>query len=178
MRLPVAVIRFASFLAGALVCVPHHSALAQAASANGGEWTAYGRDVLGSRYSTLTQIDTSNVARLAVAWTYHTGEMAPAVQTRNHRSLEATPIVVDGTMYLITPMGRVIALDPETGTQRWEYDARLDRSIGFGDHTSRGVSTWLDPTRAAGQPCRRRIVAATVDARLLSLDAATGKPCA
>ena len=57
------------------------------------------------------------------------------------------------------------------------YDARLDRSIGFGDHTSRGVSTWLDPTRAAGQPCRRRIVAATVDARLISLDAANGKLC-
>src|SRR3954468_11650102 len=167
----------AATLAGALACVSHSSLSGQSTSKNGTDWAAYGRDVLGSRYSALTQIDTSNVARLAGAWTYHTGELAPAVQTRRPRSLEATPIVVDGVMYLITPMGRIIALDPETGTVRWEYDARLDRSIGFGDHTSRGVSTWLDSTRAIGQPCRRRIVAATVDARLLSLDAADGKPC-
>ena len=165
----------AALLVGSLVCAPCSSSQSQ--SATGTEWTAYGRDVLGGRYSTLTQIDTTNVARLAVAWTYHTGELAPAVETPRHRSLEATPIVVDGTMYLITPIGRIVALDPETGKERWVYDARLDRTLGFGDHTSRGVSTWLDPTRAAGQPCRRRIIAATVDARLLSLDAATGRPC-
>ena len=117
--------------------------------ATAGEWTAYGKDVFGSRHSGLTQIDTSNVARLQVAWTYHTGEVGPQVQTRNpRRSLEATPIVVDGVMYLITPLGRVIALDPETGRERWVYDARIDRTIGFGDHTSRGVSAWLDPSRA------------------------------
>src|SRR6478672_10626020 len=155
----------AATLIGALACASHGPSQSPSPSTNGTEWTAYGRDVLGGRYSALTQIDTSNVARLAVAWTYHTGEMPPSVQTRNRRSLEATPIVVDGLMYLITPMGRIIALDPETGTERWSYDAKLDRSIGFGDHTSRGVSTWLDPTRAAGQPCRR------------SLDAANGKPC-
>jgi quinoprotein glucose dehydrogenase len=164
----------AATLVCTLVCVPSGS---QSQSTRGTDWTAYGRDVLGGRYSGLTQIDTTNVARLAVAWTYHTGEIAPAVETPRHRSLEATPIVVDGTMYLITPLGRIVALDPETGKERWVYDARLDRTIGFGDHTSRGVSTWLDPKRAAGQPCRRRIVAATVDARLLSLDAATGKLC-
>jgi quinoprotein glucose dehydrogenase len=141
------------------------------------DWPAYGRDALGSRHSPLAQLDTGNVARLAVAWTYHTGELAPAVQTRRPRSLEATPIVIDGVMYLITPLGRVIALDAETGRERWVFDSRLDRSIGFGDHTSRGVSTWLDPMRSAGEPCRRRIVAATVDARLFSIDAATGRLC-
>src|SRR5215208_548702 len=140
-------------------------------------WTAYGKDVLGSRHSPLTQIDTANVTRLQVAWTYHTGELGPEVRTKRPRSLEATPIVVDGVMYLITPLGRVIALDAESGRERWVYDARLDRTIGFGDHTSRGVSTWLDPSRAGSQPCRRRIVAATVDARLLSIDAATGTLC-
>ena len=151
------------------------AAHAQRASPLAGEWSAYGGDVLGGRHSRLTQIDTSNVARLAVAWTYHTGELPPEVQTRRPRSLEATPIVVEGVMYLITPLGRIIALDAETGAERWVYDSRVDRTIGFGDHTSRGVSTWLDPTRRAGQPCRRRIVAATIDARLLSIDAATGK---
>ena len=162
-----------------LACTPREPAPTPSpAPIADGEWTAYGKDVFGSRHSGLTQIDTSNVARLQVAWTYHTGELGPAVQTRNpRRSLEATPIVVEGIMYLITPLGRVIALDPETGRERWVYDARIDRTIGFGDHTSRGVSAWLDPSRAAGQPCRRRIVAAIIDARLLSIDAATGKPC-
>src|SRR3954453_23702717 len=102
----------AATLAGALACVSHSSLSGQSTSKNGTDWTAYGRDVLGGRYSALTQIDTTNVARLAVAWTDHTGEMAPAVETPRHRSLEATPIVVDGTMYLITPMGRIVALDP------------------------------------------------------------------
>src|SRR4029079_5348819 len=97
--------------------------------------TAYGRDVLGGRYSTLTQIDTTNVARLAVAWTYHTGELAPAVETPRHRSLEATPIVVDGTMYLITPIGRIVALDPETGKERWVYDERLEPHLALRAHT-------------------------------------------
>src|SRR3954454_8086578 len=143
----------AATLVGSLVSVPYGSSQAQ--STRGTDWTAYGRDVLGGRQSALTQIDTANVARLAVAWAYHTGEIAPAVETPRHRSLEATPIVVDGTMYLITPMARIVALDPETGKERWVYDARLDRAIAFGDHTSRGVSTWLDSTRAVGQPCRR-----------------------
>ena len=161
-----------------VACATHvRSAATARAIDDGTEWTAYGRDVLGGRHSALTQIDTSNVAKLEPVWTYHTGELPPAVQTRNRRSLEVTPIVVDGTMYIITPIGRIIALDPESGHERWVHDARLDRTIGFGDHTSRGVSTWLDATRAAGVPCRRRIVAATVDARLLSLDAATGTLC-
>lgn len=142
-----------------------------------GDWPSYGGDVRGGRHSPLADIDTGSVRRLAVAWTYHTGEMGPDSRTANHRSLEVTPIVVDGTMYIITPLARVIALDPVTGRERWRYDARLDRGIGFGDHTSRGVSTWLDPSRAADAPCRRRILAATVDARLLALDAATGRPC-
>ena len=160
-----------------LACSQRNPAPSPAPVADG-EWTAYGKDVFGSRHSGLMQIDTSNVARLQVAWTYHTGELGPAFQTRNpRRSLEATPVVVDGTMYLITPLGRIVALDPETGRERWVYDAQVDRTIWFGDYTSRGVSVWRDPSRAAGQPCRTRIVAAIIDARLLSIDAATGKLC-
>src|SRR5687768_8968293 len=92
-----------------LGCAPRESTVTRApAPVADGEWTAYGKDVFGSRHSGLTQIDTSNVARLQVAWTYHTGELGPAARSRNpRRSLEATPIVVDGTMYLITPLGRV-----------------------------------------------------------------------
>ena len=159
-----------------LACTPLPPGTGPQASIDG-EWPSYGGGVLGARHSPLTQLDTQSVRRLAVAWTYHTGELGPELRTRNRRSLEVTPIVVDGTMYIITPLARIIALDPVTGRERWRYDARLDRGIGFGDHTSRGVSTWLDPSRPAGAVCRRRIIAATIDAKLLALDAATGRLC-
>src|SRR6266853_4743240 len=140
-----------------------------------GDWPAYGRDPGGARFSPLTQITRANVAQLQVAWTYHTG--IPDMSSMSHRppALEVTPIVVAGTMYVITPTGIVAALDPATGTERWRYDAGVDPHRGYGDFASRGVSYWRDG-RATG-PCSRRIVAATIDARLVALDAATGKPC-
>ena len=71
------------------------------------EWPAYGRDAGGSRFSPVAQVDRSNVSHLAVAWAYNTGEPGAA-----SRSFEATPILVDGTLFLSTPLGRIIALDP------------------------------------------------------------------
>jgi quinoprotein glucose dehydrogenase len=142
------------------------------------EWPAYGGDALGSRYSPLAQITRDNVRRLRVAWTFHTGETPVSAPTRRPTAFEATPIVVDGALYLVTPLGRVFALDPATGRERWRFDARVDPASGFGDFTSRGVSTWLDPAAAPGARCRRRILVATVDARLIALDAREGTPCA
>lgn len=143
-----------------------------------GEWSAYGGDVLGSRYSTLDQITPSNVARLAPAWTFSTGEGALPVARLERFSLEVTPIVVDGTMYVSTPLARVFALDPETGAERWRFDAEVDQSLRFGDFTNRGVTAWLDSAAAADAPCRRTIFLATIDARLVALDARDGAPCA
>ncbi|HSA55429.1 MAG TPA: pyrroloquinoline quinone-dependent dehydrogenase [Gemmatimonadaceae bacterium] len=143
-----------------------------------GEWTSYGRDPGVSRHSPLTQITRDNVARLRVAWTYRTGETGPPPENGAPPSLEATPLMVDGTLYLSTPRGRVIALDPLTGRERWRYDARVRQDGGYGDYNSRGVSTWLDPQAAPGALCRRRIYVATVDARLIALDAPTGSVCA
>src|SRR5437867_12307248 len=142
-----------------------------------GDWPVYGRDPGGARFSPLTQITRDNVTRLTVAWTYHTG--IPDMSSMSHRppSLEVTPLVVDGTMYVITPTGIVTALDPATGTERWRYDAGVNPHRGYGDFASRGVSFWRDSRAAAGASCARRIIAATIDARLIALDAATGKPC-
>src|SRR5213593_999530 len=142
-----------------------------------GDWPVYGRDPGGARFSPLTQITRDNVTRLTVAWTYHTG--IPDMSSMSHRppSLEVTPLVVDGTMYVITPTGIVTALDPATGTERWRYDAGVNPHRGYGDFASRGVSFWRDSRAAAGASCARRIIAATIDARLVALDAATGKPC-
>lgn len=80
-------------------------------------------------------------------------------------------------MYLGTPLGRVFALDPVTGTQQWVYDPLIDRSVQYGDFANRGVALWLDPAATAGARCSLRIFLATIDTRLIALDAATGTPC-
>ncbi len=143
------------------------------------EWTHYGRDAGGTRYVPLTQINRRNVSQLKVAWTYHTGAMEVQGRSVNNAAFEATPLMIDGTFYLTTPFSRVIALDPATGTERWAFDPQIDLTRGYSEVTSRGVSTWpaaANKTRQAGN--QRRIIVATLDARLLALDAATGKLCA
>src|SRR5256885_11885351 len=143
------------------------------------DWSYYGHDAGGMRYSPLGQINRENVAKLKVAWTFHTGEISDGRGARKRTGFETTPIVVDGTLYLTTPFNRVIALDPETGAQRWAHDPLVDPKGSYGDGLiNRGVAAWLDPVRAAGAPCQRRIFEATLDARLIALDAATGAPCA
>jgi quinoprotein glucose dehydrogenase len=143
-----------------------------------GDWPAYGRDPGGARFSPLTEITRDNVGRIAVAWRYRTGESDPRFATSNETSLEVTPILVDGTLYLSTPLGRVMALDPATGTERWAFDPEIDRKVRYGDFTNRGVATWLDAAAAADAPCRRRIFVAPIDGRLIALDARDGRPCA
>jgi membrane-bound PQQ-dependent dehydrogenase (glucose/quinate/shikimate family) len=143
------------------------------------EWPNYGNDPGGQRYSALTQINRENVAKLKVAWVFHTGDISDGSQGRRRSGFENTPLLVDGTLYLTTPFNRVIALDPATGKQRWAYDPFIDPTLDYGDGLiNRGVATWLDAARAPGKPCQRRIFEATLDARLIALDAASGSPCA
>ena len=82
---------------------------------------------------------------------------------------EATPILVDGVLYVSTPIGRVSALDPTTGAERWTYDARVDLTRDYGDFANRGVSYWRDAKAATGTPCRSsRLFGHAVDARLIA----------
>lgn len=152
---------------------------ARAQEQKSGDWPAYGNDPGGMRYSELAQINGTNVSQLKVAWTFHTGDISDGSGGRKRSGFESTPIMVDGTLYLTTPFNRVIALDPATGKQRWAYDPEIDQTLDYGDGLiNRGVAAWLDSSRSPAQPCRRRIFEATLDARLIALDAATGKPCA
>jgi quinoprotein glucose dehydrogenase len=143
------------------------------------DWPYYGGDAGGSRYSPLTQINKSNVAKLKVAWEYHTGDVSDGSDNRRKSEFEATPIVADGTMYVSTPFNRVVALDPETGREKWSFDPKIDLHAGYSEGlVNRGVTLWIDPSRAEGEACRRRIFLATIDARLFALDAASGQACA
>lgn len=141
------------------------------------EWAAYGRDAGGTRYSPLTQINRANVNRLKVAWTHNTGALEIKGRSVHNAAFEATPLFVDNTLYLTTPFSRVIALDPATGKERWHYDPQVDMTRGYSEVTSRGVSTWVDRRIRPDTHNRRRIYVATLDARLIALDARTGEPC-
>jgi len=141
-------------------------------------WSTYGGDEGGTRYSTLKQITRANVTQLGPVWTYHTGALKPETRLNERAAFEATPILIDGLLYLTTPFNQVIALDPANGTARWQYDPDVDRTHMYSEVTSRGVAAWTDPKAATGAACALRIFEGTIDARLIALDGKTGKACA
>jgi quinoprotein glucose dehydrogenase len=138
---------------------------------------AFGED-LASLHSSLAQIRRENVKQLEVAWTYRTGEpLAPAAGGGRPPAFEATPVFFQGLLYVSTPYGRVAALEPETGKERWSFDGEIDRKGSYGDFATRGVVTWRDAAKHAKGACLARIFFASIDARLFALDAATGLRC-
>jgi len=142
------------------------------------DWTSYGHDAGGSRFATLTQLTPQNVDRLQVAWIFHTGDKQSGAGRRPRSGFETTPLVYDNRVYLTTGFNRIIALDPENGVQQWAFDPHIDLAGDYGDGlVNRGVALWVD-RRASDGPCRTRLFEATLDARLIAVDAATGEPCA
>jgi quinoprotein glucose dehydrogenase len=142
------------------------------------EWTYTEGAPGGGRFSPLTDITRENVAQLHVAWTYEHKDFWEGfpIKVNGGTSAESTPIVVDGGLFVTTPANRVIALDPETGRELWSFDPKLERGRNYANMwISRGVAYWRDP--AASGVCAARVFVATLDARLIALDAATGTPC-
>ncbi|MGA7507811.1 MAG: membrane-bound PQQ-dependent dehydrogenase, glucose/quinate/shikimate family [Erwinia billingiae] len=155
----------------------------------GNDWTAYGGTNNGARFSSLKQITSDNVSNLEVAWTYHTGDLRDAKDASEY-TFEATPLKVNNSIYFCTPHNEVHALNPETGALKWKYEPTKDRSYLQQHQTCRGVSYYeapeaaatnaVQPAAVANSPavCRKRIFNAANDAKLLALDADTGKLCA
>ncbi len=135
-----------------------------------GDWPVYGHDAGGTKYSAVSIINKRNVGKLEVAWTFHTGDIYDPKGHGKQSAFECTPLFIDGTLYVTTPFGRLIALDPETGKEKWAFDPKVDYRAGFGDFANRGAASWVD-----GKTGQRRIFVATIDAHLFSVDAATGK---
>jgi quinoprotein glucose dehydrogenase len=141
------------------------------AAAFGQDWPYYGGDQAGSRYSALDQINRANVAKLKVAWEWKTGEVPYPDLKTTPGNFEATPLMIDGVLYLSTPYNRVVALDAATGRELWSYDPKSyadgqpPNGTGF---VHRGVGAWRDGGKL-------RIVINS-RAKLIELDAQTGKP--
>jgi quinoprotein glucose dehydrogenase len=150
-----------------------------AVSGDAVSWASYGGNADASRYSPLAEITPQNVGDLEVAWIFRSGDYDDGQGGGSllPTSFQNTPIVVDDTLYLCTPFNRVIALDASSGEERWSFDPEVDRE-GLYVVTCRGVASWVDSRASAGAVCRHRIFSGTLDARLLALDAETGKPCA
>ena len=134
------------------------------------DWRHYGGSQGGQRFSQLSQINPRNVSSLEVAWSYHTGLSPQGIDS----SLEVTPLMVGDTLYICTGYNDVIALDAETGRQRWRFEADVD-SKGVLTATCRGVAYFAQD--GATGLCAARIITNTIDARLIALDAATGQLC-
>jgi quinoprotein glucose dehydrogenase len=138
-------------------------------------WREVGGNAAGQRYSPLEQIHAGNVAALELAWSYNTGDVSAGSAEHGPTTFQATPIVIGETLYFCTPFNRVIALDAATGAERWVHDPEVDLR-GVYTPACRGVAYW-EETQAAGAHCARRIISATLDARLIALDADTGQRC-
>src|ERR1700730_10396753 len=144
------------------------SFVARASRAQDSIWPNYANDPGGTRYSPAHQIDRTNVAQLHLAWTFRTGASQEQTELIHKAAFEATPILVEGKLFLSTPYNHVIALDPEKGTKLWEYDPGVNLDKSYSEVTSRGVSAWIDAAKKAGQVCRLRIYLGTLDARLIA----------
>ena len=140
------------------------SPTAAAPPAGAGDWMTFGRTPGGTRFSPLGEITPANVGGLRVAWTYRVGETDP-------HGFEATPLKVADSVYLCTGGNLVVALDAETGAERWRFDPRT-QAIG----PCRGVAYYRVP--AATGVCAERIFSNVFDGRLIALDARTGERCA
>jgi quinoprotein glucose dehydrogenase len=137
------------------------------------EWANYGGDKASSKYSPLAQITPDNFGRLSVAWTWRSPEAEVTNANPQLRTWvwEATPLMVDGVLYVATSLSQVAAIDAATGQTRWVYDPETWKggtpsNNGF---VHRGVAWWADGDD-------RRILFGTGDGYLICLNAQTGKP--
>jgi quinoprotein glucose dehydrogenase len=155
--------------------------VAARAPARVSDWPVTEGSAGGGRFSPLTDITRENVNRLQTAWTYRHGDFWEGsfpLPVNRGSAFESTPIVVEGRLFFTTPRNRVIALDPETGRELWTFDPKLEGGRAYANMwINRGVAYSSDGSRAGG-PCTRRVFVATLDARLIALDATTGTPCA
>ncbi len=143
------------------------------------EWPQYGNNAGGERYSGLDQINRGNVGHLVVAWEYQAGELdAMLTGAQPFNPWQSTPVLVEDTLIACTPTGRLLALDPITGKERWTFDPNVSFSpLGHTLVKCRGVATYVEESASADALCRTRLLWGTADLRVFAVDARTGRRC-
>jgi glucose dehydrogenase len=136
---------------------------------SGTDWQNYGNTTAGTRYVRLHQLTPDNVGKLQKIWHYRTGRGG---------AFKATPIQIGDLLYACTGGNVIVALDAETGAERWRFDPEVKvPKIGNFGTTCRGVSYYRAPETYTGD-CVERVVTATTDARMFAVDAKSGQRCA
>ncbi len=141
-------------------------------AAAGQRWPEYGGSLEGQRYSATQEINRGNLERLEKSWALDVRQFEGA---KPRGSFEATPVLWQGMLYLTTPKDVVLAVDAATGKVRWMFDPGVKDEDVHSVVTSRGLALWHDSRRGA---CADRVLVATLDRRLIALDARRGKACA
>jgi quinoprotein glucose dehydrogenase len=149
--------------------LPKRQAAPLSPSVMQGDWLAYGNDPGAQRFSPLDQITPANVANLKVAWQVPLGDDPSGLLT----TLEVTPLKIGDTVYACNGRNDIFAVDAETGAKRWTFHSGVKYS-----KTCRGLAYYKVPGASTNDPCAERVYTNTVDARLIAVDAKTGKPCA
>lgn len=140
-------------------------------------WPSYGGDEGGNRYSAADQINRDNVGALEPAWLHQTGTFEGREAARHRASFQTTPILVDDALILCTQFNEVIALDPGTGSLKWEYDPQVPIDGRPGNEFScRGVAHFARAPASDGA-CGSRVFMGTVEAELIAVDTETGAAC-
>lgn len=141
--------------------------------ATASEWRHWGNSAGGDRFAAATQISPANVARLQPAWSFETGAK-PRPGGAGALAFEATPVKIGNRLFLCSPHNVIFALDATTGRQLWRFDPQT-KDMGHAFANCRGVAyhAFVDPTA----PCGERIYSATIDARLIAIDARNGARC-
>jgi quinoprotein glucose dehydrogenase len=143
----------------------------QAAAPAAADWPTYGGGYGAQRYSDLSQITPKNVSRLKRAWVFHTHDIP-----KNY-GVEMTPLKIGDTLYGCTSRHKLFALDAKTGKQKWMFDPKTPAQYAPSNSACRGVAYYKQPDAQSDHACAERIVAGTLDAKLIAVDAGTGKPC-
>ncbi len=156
--------------------------IAAVASGQNTDWTYYGFDQGGTRFSPLTQIDRSNVTELEVAWSHRYGDLDKYPIRRGFAGYHATPILLPAaagrSLVFCTPFNRIIAVDPATGEERWSHEPKLDLPEIPSRLKCLGVAYWHDAEAEPDTACNHRIISGTHDRRIIAVDARTGERCA
>ncbi|PHX35387.1 quinate dehydrogenase, partial [Pseudomonas sp. NZIPFR-PS2] len=153
------------------------------------DWAHYGNTEGGSRFAALDQINRDTVNKLKVAWTYHTGDVA--ISDGNGAEDQLTPLQIGNKVFICTPHNNLIALDADTGKELWKNEvnaksavwqrcrgmAYFDATAPIAQPTQPNSSPIMPASVPAGAQCQRRLLTNTIDARLIAVDADTGKFC-
>ena len=141
-------------------------------------WYTFNGDLENRKFSEADQITPQNVAGLQKAWEVHTGDMSDGSGSIPVSDWSATPLFVNGTVYVSTPFYRVFAIAPDTGKVKWTYDTHaVLEAVTQPDLKSRGVAYWQAAAPQAGTPCERIVYVGTMDAKLHAVDADSGRKC-